>query len=117
MSAFNSYESEVLRVSLEGRYSDEQIDDVIENAKLVSLEHTGDGYFLTVAHPLMPAARTVCSDPSLVGRFQDVLCGFVLFLEGGELMFECVGYPSSANLDGVVPEDIRELPVMIEKAG
>ena len=114
MGVFSSYEGEVLHALLATRYDREQIEGVIKDARFVSLEHTGVGYFLTVAHPLIPAARAVCSDTTPQGRFQDVQCGFVLFLEQGELTFECFSYPGSSNRDGVVPEDIRELPLAIE---
>jgi hypothetical protein len=117
MGVFSPYEILVLQKLLEARYDREQIETIVKDAMFVSLEHTGVGYFLTVTHPLMPAARIVCSAPTLTGRFQHVLCGFVLFLEGGELTFECFSYPSSANADGFVPEDIRDQPVEIERAG
>ena len=116
MSAFNPYESLVLRKLLGTRYESAQIESVIKDARLVSLKHTGVGYFLTVAHPLMPTAKTVVHDPPIYGRFQDVLCGFLLFLEQGELMLECFSYPTCENLDGVVPESIREKPVAISEA-
>lgn len=54
-------------MSLERRYDNEQIDALINNARFVSLEHTGVGYFLTVSHPLMLEVRSVCSDPQLKG--------------------------------------------------
>ena len=117
MGVFSPYETMVLHKLLEARYDRDQIEAIVKDAMFVSLEHTGVGYFLTVRHPLMPGTRIVCSAPTLTGRLQDVLCGFVLFLEGGELTFECFSYPSSANADGFVPEDIREQPVVIEAAG
>ncbi len=117
MSVFSTYESQVLRTLLSSRYSGSEIDAVINEASFVALEHTGVGYFLTVTHPLMPSTRTVCSQPQVEGRFRDVHCGFVLFLEDGELTFECFSYPSQTNSNGDVPGDLREQPVKIKEAG
>ena len=58
-------------------------------ATLVSYEYSGCGYFLTVAHPMLPAERMVYSEPPVVGTAEDIQAGFLVFVENGELMLEC----------------------------
>ena len=76
----------------------------------MSYDYSGAGYFLTVAHPSVPTKRTVCSEPMVTGLVNETLCGFVVFLEAGELTFECYTF------DGTVPEDVRNLNVKIARA-
>lgn len=71
-------------------------------------EYTGSGYFLTLAHQLLPAQAKTLSFPAVVGRSGDVTCGFVVFLGERELTLEC--HPWGA-ID--IPSNFRELPVDI----
>jgi hypothetical protein len=83
---------------------------IVRDARLVSYDYSGAGYFLTVAHPCIPTIRTVCSEPMVTGLVKEALCGFVVFLERGELTFECYTF------EGTVPEDVRNLNVKIARA-
>jgi hypothetical protein len=57
-------------------------------------------YFLTVRHPSLLSGRTVCDRPRLVGRSGSIACGFVVFLENGELTLECQTWgPESVPVD------------------
>ena len=90
----------------------DQIEELLVTASFVSCEHTGFGYFLTVRHPALSASRVVCSEPMIEGRGKDIECGFVAFLEGGELTLECHSW---GNLS--LPFDLRERPLAIHAVG
>lgn len=110
MSAFTEFEGDVLRILLRTQFSPAQIDGVLQSATIVSLEHSGAGYFLTVAHPSLPARRTVCDKPVVRGEVGEVQCGFVAFIEHRELTLECHGWGNE------IPRDVRERRLTIEEA-
>lgn len=110
MSAFSDYEREVIEILVGEHFPAETVAAIIDAATHVSYEHTGIGYFLTVRHPVIPRGRLVCSAPLLTGRFGEDDCGFVCFIEHGELTLECHSWG-----DGPVPEDIRSRAVRIER--
>jgi hypothetical protein len=87
------------------------LESVLDQAAFIDFDHTGVGYFLTVRHHAVPTARTVCSEPLLVGRACDVEVSFVVFIEDQLLTLEChevAGDP--------VPVNIRDLPFIITDA-
>ncbi len=108
LSAFRDFERDVVR-TLVGRHRPEsEVEAVLASAPLASYEHTGSGYYLTVRHPAIPAQRIVCHQPVLIGKAGDLECGFVVFLEAGELTLECHSWG-----DERLPEDFRERHVEI----
>ena len=107
---FAAYELHVLDALVRPHLGASALDAIVRDARVVSYDCNGAGYMLTVAHPSVPTERTVCSDPMLTGLVNEALCGFVVFLERGELSFECFTF------DGTVPEDIRNLDVTIRRA-
>ncbi len=111
MSSFVEFEREVLRVLLRPHMCPDQIEELLATASFVSCEHTGVGYFLTVRHPAVPDSRVVCSEPTIEGRAADIECGFVAFLEGGELTLECHSWG-----DSPLPANLRERPLAIHAA-
>jgi|GEM_PF-1948780 len=111
MNVFSEYERKVIEILVARHLPPETIVTIVKNAVPVSHEHTDIGYFVTVRHPLVPQGRRVCADPSLIGRFREGDCGFVCFLENGELTIECRAWD-----DGLIPEDIRTRIVTIERA-
>lgn len=109
--SFVEFERQVLCALLRSHMRPDQIEHLLATASFVSCEHTGAGYFLTVRHPALPAARIVCSEPTIAGRADDIECGFVAFLEGGELTLECHSWG-----DSPLPPDLRERPLAIHTA-
>ena len=110
MSIFTAYELGVLDVLVAPYLGASTVDAIAREARLVNYDYcTGEGYFLTVAHPSVPSKRTVCSEPMVTARVNEALCGFVVFLERGELTFECYTFGS-----GDVPENIRDLDITID---
>ena len=109
MSVLKTFERDVLDRLAAGALSAEQIEAVASEGTFVSYEYTGSGYFLTLAHPSLPKERTVCSRPAIMGHADDIDCGFVIFIENGELMLECHTW---GEID--VPEDFRSRSVKLE---
>lgn len=57
---------------------------------------------------MLPTEKVVCDSPNIVGAASNVQCGFVVFLESGELTLECHSWG-----DPPVPEDFREQDVEV----
>ena len=89
VSTFEPFEKIMVRKLVNPYLSDAAIGRVLEGATPVSYETTGVGYFLTVRHPSVPQQRMVCDEPGLTGVVDGVSCGFVAFLENGELTLDC----------------------------
>ena len=82
----------------------------LDSVEFVSLEHTGNGYFLTVKHPALPLAPLTCHEPFVVGRDRSLAVGFVAYLGERELLLECHG------LGDPVPQDVRERDLAVSVA-
>jgi hypothetical protein len=108
---FNDYEREVVATLLDGHLSGAVVESILAEAVLVSFEDTGAGYFLTAAHPDLPVERIACHEPVLIGTAGDLECGFVIFIENGELTLECHTW-----LGRGLPADFRSRDVRIERA-
>lgn len=108
MSVFQEFEKEAIRLLAKGTVLGPGIEDILTESKLVSLEETGVGYFLTVRHASLPEERHVLDKPLLVGESNGVECGFVVFVEGGELCLECHSWG-----DGGIPTGFRSEAVGI----
>jgi hypothetical protein len=111
MSAFKDFERAVVKMLVGRNMSESQLESLLDSGSVVSYEHTGVGYFLTVRHPTVPSERVVCHRPPVIGKADDVECGFVVFLEGGELTLECYSWTATE-----VPEDFRERRVDVATA-
>ena len=111
LSAFKDFERKAVRMLVGTSMSDIQVDSLLNSANLVSYEHTGVGYFLTVRHSAIRSERVVCNQPIIVGKAGDIECGFVVFLEGGTLTLECHSWG-----DDAVPKDFREQQVEVATA-
>ena len=111
MSAFADFERKVVTTLVTPHMDSDHVTALLDSASVVSYEHTGVGYFLTVGHPSLPSERIVCHEPLVTGTSGDVHCGFVVFLENGQLTLECHSWEGIS-----VPEDFREQQVVIESA-
>jgi hypothetical protein len=103
MSLFREFEIQVLHILASPVLGKEIVKTLVEEAELVSYEHSGAGYFLTVRHKCLPKPRIVFSDPVVIGRLGEIEGGFLIFIENEELMLEC--YSASAT---DIPNDFRE---------
>jgi hypothetical protein len=106
MSHFRAFEVDALRLLLERKYGREFVDTLIRDAKLVSLDFSGCGYFLTVRHPSLPVERTVFFEPKVIGRAGDTQGDFIVFVEDKELMLEYAAI-------GEVLDDFRDRDVHV----
>ncbi|GLQ48501.1 hypothetical protein GCM10007862_35520 [Dyella lipolytica] len=92
-------------------------DDVLTPEQFVALhklvtpanyEYTGCGYYLTVRNPSLPEQERTVSVP-VVGRADDIVCGFLLFLGNNELTLECHTWGPVE-----VPADFRDRAVRVD---
>ncbi|MBK6590481.1 MAG: hypothetical protein IPG22_19535 [Acidobacteria bacterium] len=102
------YEKTVIKVLTADVLSPSQISDVLEKGELLSYEYTGSGYFLKIIHPSLPDHRIVCDSP-ILGKADDILCGFIVFIENRSLLLECHSWSEPS-----VPEDFRQRNVLID---
>jgi hypothetical protein len=111
MSAFKDFERAAVSMLVGRNMSESQLESFLDSGSVVSYKHTGVGYFLTVRHSTVPSERVTCHRPLVIGKADDVECGFVVFLGGGELTLECHSLTATE-----VPEDFRERPVEVATA-
>jgi hypothetical protein len=111
MNIFRGFEQEVILDLIGGSVGPEEAKNILDSSTLVSLEHTGTGYFLRASHSALPIEQAVCHDPTLIGRHGDDELQFVLFLGNRELTLDC-NVASGATL----PADIRDRRIVIIQA-
>ena len=111
MSAtFKKFELGVLRVLLPPIPNPDEVRRLARESTVLSYEYTGCGCFLSIRHPNLPTARTVFSEPTVMGHALGVDCGFVVFIQDGELTLEC--HPWAID----VPERFRDEDVELTVA-
>jgi len=106
MSHFRAFEAEALRLLGTATLGEAVVAAVCRDAELVSYNHSGVGYFLTVRHRLLPKARAVLSQPMVLGQVGEVVGSYLAFVQDNELMLEYAGTTD-------VPENVRDLPVTV----
>ena len=84
------------------------MDEVCSKAKLVDLDFTGRGYFLTLSFDDLPVERVVLDNPSVKGNVGELLTGLVAFVKNNELTLECFAYGEET-----VPDNFRDLGVTV----
>ena len=107
MNVLKEYEIKVLYLLASGELSPQQLEGLIKEGEFVDYDYTGCGYFLSLRHASLPRERIVCHLPKLIGSADGVICGFVIFIESGELTIEC--HPWDAD----VPEWFRDRDVQV----
>ena len=99
-----NFEIQVLHEMLRKRFNPVEIDDLC-SSMVERYEYSGNGYFLTIRNVLLPKEREVISKPIIIGQSNlnaELLLGFIIFVEQGELTIECHSY-RAVNL----PNSIR----------
>jgi hypothetical protein len=74
---FREFEKQVLRILVIPHLGAEAVKSIENEAELVSYEHSGCGYFLTVRHRNVSRTRVVCGKPIVAGRVDNANCGFM----------------------------------------
>lgn len=108
MSVLKSFEKSVIELLATDVLTARLVDEVCSNGKLVGLDFTGCGYFLTLSSNALPVERFVLDSPSINGKAGELLTGFVAFVENNELTLECFAYG-----EDIVPDHYRELDVKV----
>jgi hypothetical protein len=108
MRALRDFEIKAIRILADGVLSPAQLDAVFSARELSSYNHTGVGYFASIAHCSLPDTPQALSVPFVAGRIGESECGFVCFLGDGQITLEC--HPVSGP---DVPTDTRDLPVQV----
>ena len=106
MSHFRTFEVDALRLLGNATLGSDVVETVCRDAEFVSYKHTNVGYFLTVRHNLLPKARTVLSEPIVLGQVGDIDGSYLAFVQDNELILEYAGTTD-------VPENFRDLPVRV----
>jgi hypothetical protein len=102
------YEIKVLYLLASNVLSAQQLETLVSEGEFVEYDYTGCGYFLSIRHPSLPKDRIVCHEPLVTGRADDIICGFVVFIENHQLTIECHSW---GDID--VPEDFRDRDVQV----
>ncbi|WP_373050421.1 hypothetical protein [Thalassovita aquimarina] len=108
MAVFSNFEKQVVDLLTEGSLSRGLRSRLNDEATRVDLRVSGTGYFLTVRHDDLPVERAVFDQPLLVGEADEILTGFIIFVENHELTIECHSW---GGCD--VPKGYRDLDVQI----
>ncbi len=108
LSVLKSFEESVITFLTADVLAARQLNEVCSNGKLVRLDFTGRGYFLTLSSSDLPADRLVLDSPPVNGKVGELLTGFVAFVENNELTLECFAYG-----EDIVPGHYRDLDVTV----
>ena len=102
------FAKEILSLLLAKRFSEDQLQRILEDAEIPGYELTGSGYFLTINHPEIPNGKSTWSMPTVKGNADEIECGFLAFITDGQITLECHSW---GELE--VPEDFREREVRL----
>jgi hypothetical protein len=108
MPTFRDFEIEAIRLLTDGVLSPDQLALLAEYSDTVEYDYTGSGYFLTLEKEWLPKVEGTYSEPAVVGNYENIQSGFVVFLRKNELTLECHTW---GEID--VPENYRDKPVKI----
>ena len=108
MTIFEDHEIRVVELLTQAVLNDEIRTDLFNKAELIEYSHSTAGYFLTVRSDSLPNERIVISKPLVIGEIDGVECGFIIFIERGQLMLECHSWG-----DACLPDDLRDLSISI----
>jgi hypothetical protein len=107
MSILKEYEIQVLYLLASGVLSRRQLEALISAGEIIGYEYTGSGYFLSIRHASLPGERVVCHKPIVTGSADGVTCGFVIFIEDGQLTIECHTWGEVNIPEGFRDKDVR----------
>ena len=65
MRVFADYERQVLRLLAEEHLGQRVFSSVLADGETIGVDHTGDGYLLSVRDPELPTERIVLSSPTV----------------------------------------------------
>jgi len=103
----SKYEIEVLNLMLDNKFNKEEINSIL-NSPITGYDYTGAGYFLEITNDILPNDRKTITEPTLLGRENNLNVGFLILIENSKLVLECHSW-GIENL----PETIRKKSVEI----
>jgi hypothetical protein len=89
MSIFKDYEVKVLRILTSSVLSPGQLEVIVREGQFIDCKYTKSGYFLSVRHASLPEERIVCNEPIISGSVDNIICGFIIFIENRQITIEC----------------------------
>ena len=107
MTYATEFEKETIRKSCKRHVSSDLLDEILK-AEASDYEYSGCGYFLYFKHEGLPSQRVVCDEPKIMGEWNKIQSGFLVFLGENELMLECHNW---GDID--VPSNYRENEVVV----
>ena len=108
MRTIREFELEAIQIMGSGVLTPDQLTILESLSRPAEYEYTGSGYFLKVQDPSLPEAKRTLSSPPVVGEFDGIICGFVVYLGNRELTLECHTW---GPVD--VPEGFRDCAVSV----
>ncbi|MBC7923489.1 MAG: hypothetical protein H7Z75_20620 [Ferruginibacter sp.] len=108
MSILREYEKKVLYLLKSDVLLPQQIEVIVSAGEFIGYEYTGSGYFLSIRHSSLIRERMVCHKPIVIGSADGISCGFIIFIENGELTIECHSW---GDVD--IPEGFRDRDVQV----
>jgi hypothetical protein len=96
------YERKVIGSLCSDALSNSILYNALNNPDKIECKFTGAGYYLDIYHNDLPVDRIVCDKPIVIGKYQGIDVGFVVFIEKGILCLECYNYGNKG-----VPPEIR----------
>lgn len=109
MTYAKEFEKEIIRLLCEPYLEKTLIEQICE-MEASDFENSGCGYFIFFKHESLPKKRIVCNKPNLLGEWNSIQSGFIIFIEDHEIMFECY-----TNGEIEVPENYRQKNVKVSK--
>ena len=110
MMNLKNYEKEVLKLFLTDRINSDVLDELLSVAKIYNYEFTGAGYFLEAYLNGLNFEKETISEPLVVGEFNNIHVGFILYVDKDTVTMECHGWG-----DKNPPENIREINLKLRK--
>src|SRR2546430_10362022 len=108
MSIFKDFEIKAIRLLASSVLSSQHLEALVREGDFIGYEYTGNGYFLSVSHASLPTERIVCHKPIVIGSIEGIACGFIIFIENGQLTIECHSWG-----DVEIPEWFRDRDVQV----
>ncbi|HUR30358.1 MAG TPA: hypothetical protein VMZ69_02940 [Saprospiraceae bacterium] len=109
MMQLQKFEVEVLKLMINDRLTDLKWNEFISTCSIVGYEYTGSGYILKINLGDIDMPNEVIDQPIIIGKFNQWLVGFILFIEDNFLFIECHGWGYENP-----PAEMREFDYQIE---
>lgn len=104
-----SYELQVIKLMLKNKLGDDNWTLFLKEHELIDFEYTGAGYFLKIRTANLNLPKETINKPTITGENEDLMIGFLLFVDKNEIVLECHSWGGMNPL-----ENVRELDVEVK---